>query len=157
MYENPELDFSLDKFVIIKQGKHKITYRLTSPELIFSAEDRDIKLPSKDVCFILTQENFEKLLKASNVFGLPDFSVVGSGGEVSLQVLQKDNSSSTEASIVVGETNEDFKINFKIEKMKIIPGTYEVVISKQLIAQFKNQNFDLTYFVGLESDSEFYS
>lgn len=157
LYENPELDFSLDKFVIIKQGKHKITYRLTSPELIFSAEDRDIKLPSKDVCFILTQENFEKLLKASSVFGLPDFSVVGSGGEVSLQVLQKDNSSSTEASIVVGETNEDFKINFKIEKMKIIPGTYEVVISKQLIAQFKNQNFDLTYFVGLESDSEFYS
>lgn len=157
LYENPELDFSLDKFVIIKQGNHKITYRLTSPELIFSAEDRDIKLPSQDVCFILTQENLEKLLKASSVFGLPDFSVLGYNGEVSLQVSQKDNSSSTQASIVVGETDEEFKINFKIEKLKIIPGNYEVVISKQLISQFKNTNFDLTYFIGLESDSEFYS
>lgn len=155
LYENPELDFSKEKCVLIKQGKHKITYRLTDPTLIFSAEDRDIKLPSKEVCFILTEDNFEKLLKASSVFGLPDFSVVGENGEISLQVSQKENSSSNQVSINVGETDEDFVMNFKTENLKIIPGNYEVVISKQLISQFTNQNFDLTYFIGLESDSNF--
>lgn len=157
LYENPVLDFSKENCVLIKQGNHKITYRLTDPTLIFSAEDRDIKLPSKDVCFILTEDNFEKLLKASSVFGLPDFSVVGENGEISLQVTQKENSSSNQVSIAVGETDEDFVMNFKTENLKIIPGNYEVVISKQLIAQFTNQNFDLTYFIGLESDSNFLS
>ncbi len=157
LYENPELDFSKENCVLIKQGNHKITYRLTDPSLIFSAQDRDIVLPSKDVCFILSEESFDKLLKASSVFGLPDFSVVGSNGKISLQVSQKENSSSNEVAIEVGETNEEFKMNFKTENLKIIPGNYEVVISKQLIAQFTNKNFDLTYYIGLESDSNFYS
>jgi hypothetical protein len=105
----------------------------------------------------LTEDQFEKLLKASSVFGLPDFSVVGENGEISLQVSQKENSSSNEVSIVVGETDEEFRMNFKTENLKIIPGNYEVVISRQLIAQFTNQNFDLVYYIGLESDSNFIS
>lgn len=157
LYENPELDFSKENCVLIKQGRHKITYRLTDPSLIFAAEDRDIRLPSQDVCFLLKEDQFEKLLKASSVFGLPDFSVVGNGEEITLQVSQKENSSSNEVSIIVGETTEEFSMNFKTENLKIIPGNYEVVISKQLIAQFTNQDFDLTYFIGLESDSSFYS
>ena len=157
LYDNPVLDFSEDNCVLIKQGNHKIKYRLTDPSLIFAAEDRDIKLPSQDVCFILKEEQFEKLLKASNVFGLPDFSVVGDGENISLQISQKENSSSNEVSIIVGETDEDFVMNFKTENLKIIPGDYEVIISRQLIAQFTNQNYDLTYYIGLESDSSFNS
>lgn len=157
LYENPELDFSQDNCVLIKQGKHKIKYRLTDPSLIFVAEDRDIKLPSQDVCFILKEEQFEKLLKASSVFGLPDFSVIGDGKEIILQVFDKENSSSNEVSIIVGETDEEFNMNFRMENLKIISGNYEVVISKQLIAQFTNQDFDLTYYIGLESDSSFNS
>lgn len=157
LYENPILDFSKDNCVLIKQGNHKITYRLTDPTLIFSAEDREIKLPSQDVCFILKEEHFEKLLKASSVFGLPDFSVIGDDGNIYIQISQKENSSSNEVSILVGETTESFKMNFKTENLKIIPGEYEVVISRELIAQFTHKDFDLTYFIGLESDSDFYS
>lgn len=157
LYEKPELDFSKEKRVLIKHGNYKITYRLTDPSLIFSAEDRDIKLPSKDVCFILSEQSFEKLLKASSVFSLPDFSVVGDGKQIELQVCDKENPSSNEVSIVVGEIDEEFKLNYKMEYLKIIPGDYEVTISKQLISQFTNKNFDLTYFIGLESDSVFYS
>lgn len=157
LYENPELDFSQNNCVLVKHGNHKITYRLTDPSLIFSAEDRDIRLPSQDVCFTLKEEQFEKLLKASSVFGLPDFSVIGEDGKIYIQISQKDNSSSNEVSILVGETDADFKMIFKTENLKIIPGDYEVVISKQLIAQFKNKNFELTYFIGLESDSDYYS
>lgn len=157
LYDDPTLDFSKDDYVLIKHKNHQITYRLTDPSLIFAAEDRDIKLPSQDVCFILNEEQFEKLLKASSVFGLPDFSVVGDGRNIYLQVSEKENSSSNQVSIVVGETTENFKLNFKTENLKIIPGNYEVVISKQLVAQFTNKNYDLTYYIGLESDSSFYS
>ena len=58
-------------------------------------------------------------------------------------------------SIDVGKTDNEFCLNYKIENLKIIPGSYDVIISEQLISKFTNQNFDLTYFVGLESDSSF--
>lgn len=157
LYDNPSLDFSVDNCVLIRQGNHKITYRLTDPSLIFSAEDRDLKMPSKDVCFVLTEDHFEKLIKASSVFSLPHFSVVGNDGEISLKVTNKENPSSNEVSIAVGETDEQFILNYKMENLKLIPGTYDVVISKHLISEFTNQNFDLTYYIGLESDSYFVS
>lgn len=157
LYDNPELEFCNDDYILIKQGSHKIKYFLTDATLIHSPEDKDIKLPSKDVCFKFEEYQFEKLVRASSVFGLPDLSVVGENGKIEIKARQKDNVTSNEVSVLVGETDEEFSLNFKIENLKIIPGSYDVVISRQLIAEFTNQNYDLTYFVGLESDSVFIS
>ena len=155
LYDSPELDFSSEGFVYIRQGKHKIKYRLTESMLIHAPENRDMKLPSQDVCFQIDEAQFDKLVKASSVFGLPDLSVVGEDGEIKLEVHQKENVTTNVVSIDVGKTDKEFCLNFKIENLKIIPGSYDVIISEQLVSQFINQNFDLTYFVGLESDSSF--
>jgi hypothetical protein len=157
LYDKPELEFVSNEYILIKQGSHKIKYFLTDATLIHSPEDKDIKLPSKDVCFKFEESQFEKLVRASSVFGLPDLSVVGENGKIEIKARQKDNVTSNEVSVLVGETDEEFSLNFKIENLKIIPGSYDVVISRQLIAEFTNQNYDLTYFVGLESDSVFIS
>jgi hypothetical protein len=42
-----------------------------------------------------------------------------------------------------------------VENLKIIPGTYEVVISQKLLSRFKNTGFDVTYYVAMEPDSTF--
>ena len=39
--------------------------------------------------------------------------------------------------------------------MKILPGTYDVVVSQKLLSRFTNKNHDLTYFIALEPDSTF--
>jgi hypothetical protein len=57
--------------------------------------------------------------------------------------------------VVVGETDEVFSFNFKVENIKIIPGNYEVVISSKLLSRFKNTGFDVTYYIALEPDSTF--
>ena len=155
LYDNPSLIFEDDNYLLIKQGNHTIKYFLTDPSLIFAAEDRDILLPSRDVCFQMEEQQFEKLIRSSAVFGLPDFSVVGENGIVKLIVRQKENVSSNEVAIEVGDTTEEFNLNFKIENLKIIPGSYDVVISRHLISEFTNKNINLTYFIGLESDSSF--
>ena len=56
---------------------------------------------------------------------------------------------------IVGETDKEFSFNFKVENIKIFPGTYEVVISKKLLARFVNKANNLTYFIALEPDSTF--
>ena len=49
--------------------------------------------------------------------------------------------------IVVGESDNTFCFNFKVENIKVIPGTYNVVISKKLLAKFSSTNYDLTYYI----------
>jgi hypothetical protein len=156
LYSEPELDFSSDSYVYICQGNHKIKYFLTDPALICAAEDREIRLPSQDVCFCIDETQFEKIIKASSIFSLGDLSIVGEDGVIKLKARKKENITSNEISIEVGTTTEEFCLNYKIENLKIIPGSYDVIISKELISKFVNKNFDLTYYIGLESDSTFY-
>lgn len=156
LYESPELEFSNDgNYMLIKQGSHTIKYFLTEPDLVLAPENRDMRLPSQDVCFQMKSEQFDKLMKATNVFGLSDFTVLGSKGEVHLQVRNKTNPTSNLVSILVGETDENFELNFNKNNLLMIEGSYDVVICKEMLAQFTNQDFDLTYFVGLASDSSF--
>jgi hypothetical protein len=156
LYDNPELEFAEDSsFVLIKQNNHTIKYFLTEPDLVTAPENRNLKMPSAEVEFELRSENFEKLIKASNVYDLPDFTVLGKDGEITLQVRNKMNPTSNQVSITVGETDDTFELNFDKKNLLMIEGAYDVVISKQMISQFTNQDFDLSYFVGLSSDSYF--
>jgi len=158
LYENPEIEIFSDKgYVLIKQGTHTIKYFLTDPDLVKAPENRNMRLPSQDVCFQMRAEHFDKLMKASNVFGLSDFTVLGEKGKIVLQVRNKSDPTSNQASIIVGETDENFELNFDKNNLLMIEGSYDVVISRQMAAQFTNQDFELTYFVGLSSDSTFNS
>ena len=57
--------------------------------------------------------------------------------------------------ITVGETDATFSFNFKVENIKILPGTYTVVVSQKLLSRFTNKNQDLVYYIALEPDSTF--
>ena len=103
----------------------------------------------------MSTEQLDKLLKAAAVYQLPDISAVGENGVVKLVVRDKKNETSNDFSVVVGETNKEFSFNFKVENIKILPGTYEVVVSQKLLSRFKSKNQDLTYFIALEPDSTF--
>ena len=97
----------------------------------------------------------EKLLKAAAVYQLPDLSAIGDAGVIRLVVRDKKNDTSNEYSIVVGETDQEFTFNFKVENIKIIPGSYDVVVSQKLLSQFTNSKHNLQYYIALEPDSTF--
>ena len=94
----------------------------------------------------LLKQVFEKLLKAAAVYQLPDLSAIGENGVIKLVVRDKKNDTSNEFGEVVGETDEQFTYNFKVENIKIIPGSYEVVISSKLLSEFSNSQHNLKYF-----------
>jgi len=64
------------------------------------------------------------------VYQLTDLSAVGENGVVKLVVRDKKNDTSNDFAIVVGETNSEFSFNFKVENIKVLPGTYDVVVSQ---------------------------
>ena len=155
LYKDPELNFSNDSYLLIQEGNRKIKYFYADPSVIISPPDKNISIPSEDICFQLEHSILDKLIKASGVFQLFDLSAIGEGGVIRLVVRDKKNDTSNEYSVTVGETDVDFIFNFKAENIKIVPGTYDVVISSKQLSKFTNQNHDIEYFIALEPDSTF--
>ena len=155
LYKSPEFDFQNDGYVVIKEGRMRSKFFFADPNVIVTPPDKAIELPSEDVSFDLGTEQLNKLLKAANLYQLPDLSVVGEDGVVKLVVRDKKNETSNIFSIIVGETESVFAFNFKVENIKILPGTYDVVVSQKLLSRFTAKNYSLTYFIALEPDSTF--
>ena len=156
LYGDPQLDFGNDSYVTILDGKnHRTKYFFADPSVIVTPPEKTLTLPTEDVCFNLDTNSLTQLLKAAAVYQLPDFSVVGDAGVVKIMVHDKKNDTSNEYSVIVGETTDNFSFNFKVENIKILPGSYEVVISQKLLSRFVNENYNLTYFIALEPDSTF--
>ena len=153
LHQHPELDFKNDGHVVIKEGKMRSKYFFADPNVIVTPPDKEIVLPSEDVSFELSTQQLDKLLKAAAVYQLPDLSVLGEDGVVKLVVRDKKNDTSNVFSIIVGETESVFSLNFKVENIKILPGSYNVVVSSKLLSRFSNQDMDLKYWIALEPDS----
>ena len=155
LHQSPELDFKNDGYVVIREGKMRSKYFFADPNVIVTPPDKEITLPSEDVCFEVSTEQLDKLLKAAAVYQLPDISAVSEGGVIKMVVRDKKNDTSNDFAIVVGETTNEFSFNFKVENIKVLPGTYEVVVSKKLLSRFESKNHDLTYYIALEPDATF--
>ena len=155
LHQDPNLDFSEDSYLTIREGKRRVKYFYADPQVIISPPEKEISLPTEDVCFQLESVTLEKLLKAAAVYQLPDLAAVGENGVVKLVVRDKKNDTSNEFAVVVGETDAEFTLNFKVENIKIIPGAYDVVISSKLLAKFTNSSYNLIYYIALEPDSTF--
>ena len=123
--------------------------------VIITPPEKSIDLPSEDVTFDLSTDQLDKLLKAAAIYQLPDLAVVGKDGVVKVVVRDKKNDTSNDFAITVGETDATFSFNFKVENIKILPGTYSVVVSQKLLSRFTNKNLDLVYYIALEPDSTF--
>ena len=155
LYTSPELDFVNDGYVVIKEGRSRSKYFFADPSVIITPPDKEITLPTEDVKFELSTQQLDKLLKAAGIYQLPDLTVVGKNGVVKIQVRDRNNDTSNDFAITVGETDESFSFNFKVENIKILPGTYDVVVSKKLLSRFTSQNYNLKYYIALEPDSTF--
>ena len=155
LHQDPDLDFNQDSYLSIKEGKRRVKYFFADPNVIIAPPEKEITLPSQDVCFQLDSVTLEKLTKAAAVYQLPDMSAIGENGVIKLVVRDKKNDTSNEYAIIVGETSDEFEFNFKVENIKIIPGAYEVVVSSKLLSQFTNTQHNLKYYIALEPDSTF--
>ena len=155
LHQDPDLDFTEESYLTIREGKRRVKYFFADPQVIVSPPEKEITLPSSDVCFQLDSTALDKLLKAAAVYQLPDLSAIGEAGVVKLVVRDKKNDTSNEYAVVVGETDKEFVFNFRVENIKIIPGAYDVVVSSKLLSKFSNTRYDLKYFIALEPDSTF--
>lgn len=142
-----------DNAIEITDDSNTIEYRYSEPSVITAPPDKELTLPSEDVCVVLSEEHLDSVRKASAVLQVPDVSFVGNGEEITLRVGDKKNSGSNSFNTLVGETDRVFSANLKTENLKLLSGDYDVLISEKNLALFTSHSRPIKYFLAVEPDS----
>jgi hypothetical protein len=153
LFEDPELDFQ-DKYVSISQGNMKIKF-FAADASVLVAPQKAITFPDAEINFNLSASMLNMIHKTASVLRAADVSIVGDGTKVTAIVGDKKNASGNSFSEPVGESDKTFRVNLKVENLKMLPGDYQVSISSKKISRFKAPNTDLVYYVAVEADSTF--
>jgi len=152
LFEDPELDFS-EKYVTIKQGNSSIKYFAAEPSVL-TAPQKSITFPAHEIDFNMSASMLNMIHRTASVLRATDLSIIGDGSTITAVVGDKKNATGNSFSEPVGSTDKKFKVNLKVENLKMLPGDYSVSISSKKISRFQGTG-DLVYYVAVEADSTF--
>ena len=154
VFTEPELTLDT-KFMNISQGKESVRYVYAEESSLFSPSAKPLKFPVSDIHLQITSETFNKIQKVSGIINADEMAIIGDGKNISIKIFNKKNPSANVFDIDTGLTTSDkFRVVFKIEKLKVLPGNYTVDIA-QKISRFTNDLIPLIYYIAIESDSVF--
>jgi hypothetical protein len=110
-------------------------------------------MPSVEISYKLSSSTLSEVQKAAAVIGAPDMLLENG----KLKVTDKKNSTANdyETTLDVDKNDAKYKFWFKVENLKLIPGTYDVEMSAKKISRFKNTSVDVEYFIALEPESSY--
>ena len=152
LFDDPELDFD-PKYVTIKQGNMSIKY-FAADASVLTAPQKSITFPQAEIEFNMTAAMLNMIHRTASVLRATDLSIIGDGKTITAVVGDKKNATGNSFSEPVGETDKSFRVNLKVENLKMLPGDYAVSISSKKISRFKGTG-DLVYYVAVEADSTF--
>lgn len=152
LFEDPELTFN-DKWVTIEQGGNSIKY-FAAESSVLTAPQKAITFPDPEIEFNMSANMLSMIQRTASVLRASDVSIVGDGSTMSVVVGDKKNATGNSYNSSVGATDKKFKVNLKVENLKMIPGDYAVSVSSKKISRFKGAG-DLVYYVAVEADSTF--
>jgi len=153
LFDNPELDFEDEYLMMGNEGKtSSLKYWYSDPSVVTTVT-KDIEMPSTEVTFTLSSDELSHITKAAAVIGAPDM-VLENG---SLKVTDKKNQTANAFSMDVAQDVKhlNYAFWFKVENLKLMPGTYDVSVSSKKISHFKNTNVDIEYYIALEPESHY--
>jgi len=154
LFNDPNLTFD-DKTLLIKEGNSSIKWFKASEEAIV-APKKDIVFPQAEIEFKLDSAVLNNILKTAPLLKATDVSFVGNGTTISVVVSDKKNKTANSYQYDICPSSLVFKVNIKVDNLKLISGNYDVSISSKKISRFVSQSINsLIYYVAIEADSTF--
>jgi len=153
--ENTEIELTEgNKSVHLKSNRKLTDYRLCDITMIKNAPDKSIAMPTTDVSFTLSAEDLDSILRSASVLGTPHIVVQSDGKKVCIAQVDSKNTSKHSSQIQIAEgTGKKYNMIFKAENLRMIPGSYDVTISFRGVANFKNKDKPIQYWVATEIGS----
>jgi hypothetical protein len=153
LFESPDLEFT-DKYVTIKEGKNGIRYYAANQSVLTTVPAVK-QFPDADIEFDLPSQMLAQIQRVSSILRVTDFSIVGDGQAININVGDKNNPTGNTFTSEIGATDKTFRVNFKVENLKMMSGDYRVAIGAKKISRFQSVNQQLVYYVAIELDSSF--
>jgi len=155
---HPEVVIEDDSLVFTGlAGKGKIRQRFSSTNLIMAPPEK-IKLDvgKYEVNLELKQEVFDWIFNVSSILKCPH-TVIRGVPDQKITFNAMGPKDIVDTAFVTLETVADrkFEVILKNEYIKVIPGAYDVSISKTGFALFSHKVKKLQYWIAIESDSSF--
>jgi len=153
LFGKPDLEFNDDFVTITEEGTSKsLKYWFSDPSVV-TTPSKEISMPSTELTFPLSSDTLNEITKAAAVIGVPDMALAGG----KLMVTDKKNSTANayETSLDVGDVSADYKFWFKVENLKLIPGSYDVEVSSKKISHFTHTKLGVQYWIALEPESSY--
>lgn len=148
--EKAELTFD-EHNILFQSGRHKIKYRKTAKNMIVTPPEKSIVLPSEDVKFTLTAEDYDWIMKTSKVLSSPHIAIQSDGTTVQIVTFDATNDAAHTNSIDLNITSDKkYKIVFSVDNIKLIPGAYEVTVCFKGLTHFKNTKDNIQYWIASE-------
>lgn len=152
IFDDPDYEFGPANLTV-REGSTKSRYTYTDPAMVTSPPEKNIELPSTEVQFSMSADDFTKVRNAANQLQLPNVVVRGADGVITLVATDVSNPTSNEFSRDVGETNATFQFVFRPENLKMITDDYAVTISSKGISHFKGSKVE--YWIATEKGSSY--
>ena len=163
LFEKPDLDFREDFVVMIEEGSSgtALKYWYSDPSVVTTPQ-KEVTMPECEITFTLESELLSDVQKAAAVIGAPDMVLEGMDlGTAVIKVTDKKNTTANDYAVQVDvnsvdpDKNVPYKFWYKVENLKLLPGTYDVEVSSAKISFLKNTNVDISYFIALEPESSY--
>ena len=161
LFENPVFDFEQDGKVIIRDENSKsyTNYYFSDPDLVVQPPQKDLN-PQEDrsVSFFLESSTLDALLRAANVYQVPDLCLYSRLGKLILRVCDKKNDTSNTFEVPVCDIDPEREVCvcFKVENLRLQQEDYRVDIFGTRVAHFTafdmgtNSPKPLDYWIALE-------
>ena len=138
-----------------------LKYWYSDPSVVTTPQ-KEVTMPECEITFTLESELLSDVQKAAAVIGAPDMVLEGMDlGTAVIKVTDKKNTTANDYAVQVDVNSEDpdknvpYKFWYKVENLKLLPGTYDVEVSSAKISFLKNTNVDISYFIALEPESSY--
>lgn len=155
--DDPTFDFE-DNNVLISglQGRSKIRYRFCSPKMIVMPPEKRLVMPDPEINVELTAEDFDWIMRTANVLASPYIAFESDGSKVFVTTLDLQQDSAHTESLEIGEGNGNkYRMLFKTENIKLMPGGYDVIIASKGISYFKHKTSKIEYWITTEAGSKY--
>jgi len=153
LFGKPDLEFNDDFVIITEEGTSKsLKYWFSDPSVV-TTPSKEISMPSTELTFNLSSDILNEITKAAAVIGAPDMALA----DGKLRVTDKKNSTANayETSMDVGDVDASYQFWFKVENLKVMPGSYDVEVSSKKISHFTNTKLGVQYWIALEPESSY--
>lgn len=145
LYKDPELKFE-DNYVLIGEDNRSVKYVYTNPNMIVSVDyNKAVNLPPELTTFKVTSDNMSRVIKAASVLGVPNITIQGKGGKISLIAQDLKNPSTDTFEIEIGDTAVDFQVNYQVDVMKVLPDDYNVTVYNTAVTRLESTK--VTYYL----------